>query len=261
MPELPDVEGFRRYMVATVLHKRIIGVDVGADRLLEVSRDRLRKTLTGTALAGTHRHGKWLLAALNGDAHHLALHFGMTGGVRYCKDPGDAPDHTQLRLDFDNDYHFAYVNTRKLGAISLADSPESFVEAHDVGPDAMRLSRDEFLGILSDRRGSIKGALMNQEVIAGLGNVWTDEVLFQAGIHPKATVADLGEDRLKNLYRVMRRVLRVGIREAVHGGGFPDGYLRDRRGEGEPCPRCGGTVEKVTISGRSGYVCPQCQSE
>ncbi len=102
---------------------------------------------------------------------------------------------------------------------------------------------------------------MGQRVVAGLGNVWADEALFQSGLHPEPPCHRLTREALERLYRAMRRVLRVGIREAVHGGGFPGGYLRGHRTDGAPCPRCGTPLRRLRINQRSTYVCPQCQGD
>lgn len=261
MPELPDLEGFRTYLAATSLHREIVAADVRTRWMLEgISPKRLQRELTGRSFESTHRHGKWLFVGTRPPGN-LALHFGMTGHLEYYKPNGGAPEHTRMLLDFDNGYRLAYVCQRKLGHLAWVEDVERFCEEKNLGPDAMRVERKRFVEDLGGRRGRIKAALMGQHVVAGLGNVWVDEALFQTGIHPLATPKQLDRQTLERLYRVMRRVLRVAIREAVHGGRYPSGYIRGRRGEGEPCPRCDQPLERIKINQRSTYFCPQCQPE
>jgi formamidopyrimidine-DNA glycosylase len=195
MPELPDVQVFREYLDATALHQRIDDVTVsGAGELLhDVSARTLRDRLKGRSLAGTRRRGKHLFAKLSGNGW-LRLHFGMTGELAYFKRRREAPDHVRLRLDFANGYHLAYRNVRKLGEIGLVDDVVEFVEAEGLGPDALdpELDLGAFREALGKRRGSVKGALMNQEVVAGIGNVYADEILLAAGGRPPAREARNG---------------------------------------------------------------------
>jgi len=261
MPELPDVEGFRRYWSATALHQAIVSVEVRAPGLLEgVSEAAMNRRLVDRAFASAHRHGKWLFVEVTRDGY-LALHFGMTGGLAYFKAPAEAHRHARMVLDFDTGYRLAYIAARKLGHLALADDIAAFCRKRGLGPDALRIGRDSFVEQLGRRRGRIKTALMGQDLVAGLGNVWVDEALFQSGIHPETPCHRLPRRTLERLYRVMRRVLRVGIREAIQGGGFPSGYLRGHRTEGEPCPRCGMPLRRLRINQRSTYYCPRCQGE
>lgn len=265
MPELPDVENFKRYLDATALHKKIEKVKVGSHKILHgISGPRLAKTLAGHALESTHRHGKHLFAGLdNGD--WLALHFGMTGHLAYFKDLADDPKHDRLRLDFANGYHLAFVNQRLFGSVELTGDPGTFVEAAGLGPDALDDSLDEgaFRELFAGRRGQVKSALMDQSLMAGIGNVYSDEILFQAGIHPKTRIDNINPKEISKLYRTMRRVLEkaidcgAGSEELLER--LPRSYLLIRREDGAKCPRCGGTIKKIKSAGRTGYYCPACQ--
>lgn len=225
MPELPDVQVFKEYVDATSLHQEITGVHADAGGLRETGSLRtLRRRLEGRRLLSARRHGKHLFLKIEDDGW-LRLHFGMTGSLPYFK--GDeTPEHAKLLLDFPEGYHLAYANVRKFGEIGLVDDVDAFVEEEGLGPDALDLDLEGFRERLAGRRGTIKGTLTNQAVLAGLGNEYTDEILFQARVEP---------DRM------------------------PDDFLLRHRAEGEPCPRCGRPIEKIEVAGRPTYLCPHEQ--
>jgi len=263
MPELPDVHAFKVYLDATSLHQPVAHTTLRDKRLTRgASRQTIARRLKGQPLEETARHGKFLFARA-GDSGWLVLHFGMTGGLAYYHDPSDEPAHAKFILDFDGEGHLAYTNTRRLGRVDFTDDRRGFVEAQGLGPDAMddQLDGAGFAERLAGRNGMIKPALMNQGIIAGLGNVYADEVLFQSGIHPKTPANDLTDKHLAKMFRVMRRVLRVACRKQAKIEQLPRGYLLPSRAKGEPCPNCGRELEKITVSGRTGIFCPHCQTK
>ncbi len=262
MPELPDVEVFRRYLDSTGLHKRIDHVEIRDPGLLEgVTAGELEDALDGASLEETRRRGKHLMARIS-RGQWLTLHFGMTGFLKYYKKDEDEPEHSRVRLDFDNGYHLAYDCQRKLGRVGLTRSPEHLASDEDLGPDALDpdLSRQEFIDLFSGRRGSLKSGLMNQQVIAGVGNVYSDEILFQLGLHPKTSLADMDEASLGEVYDAMRSVLQTVIEHGADPGKLPGAMLTAHRGLDHACPRCRGDLEKVKVSGRNAVFCPDCQT-
>ncbi len=262
MPELPDVEVFKRYLDATGLHKTISTVQAPESRVLKgVTEKRLKTVLKGTELSSTKRHGKHLLVSIKNADHLLALHFGMTGFLKYYKDPDDDPGHVRLRLDFDNGYHLAFDCQRMLGAVKLITDEDSFLKDKGLGPDALdeRLDFDTFKDRITGKKGAVKSTLMNQKFIAGIGNVYSDEILFQARIDPNRKVDTLSEDELKTVFQKIRTVLETAINHQADPSKFPKTYITGHRKSGEPCPGCKGTVKKETIGGRSSYYCPSCQ--
>ncbi len=259
MPELPDVEVFRRYLESTSLHQKIDAVELASSRLLRgVSQGELRKALEGRSFAGGRRHGKHLFAKIEGRDGYLLLHFGMTGFLSYYKGDAD-PDYSHLILRFTEGYSLAYINKRMLGRVGLIDDIPAYVEEEELGPDAMELSPGEFASIVEGGRGSVKSTLMNQKRICGLGNVYTDEILFAAGIHPKRDCSELSEKEIDALFDSMHTVIDAAIEARAKPEEMPQSFLLPRREEGATCPRCGGRVNKTTISGRSTYFCPSCQ--
>jgi formamidopyrimidine-DNA glycosylase len=266
MPELPDVENYRRHLEQTSLNREIAGVHVGDGRVLAgVSADGLHRRLRGRRFTGARRHGKHLLVSVD-DGGWLVLHFGMTGRLHWFEPDGDDPKHDRVRFDFADGSHLAYVNQRLFGHVGLADDADAFIKGEDLGPDALDDAVDArtFAAALRGKRTSVKAALTDQSVLAGIGNVYADEILFQAGVHPKAPVRGLDEPTVHRLHGAMRRVLQTAIERGAGSEDLadrlPGQYLLRARGAGEACPRCGGEVRKEKISGRTGYYCPRCQT-
>lgn len=261
MPELPDVEVFKRYLEATALHKTITAVQIRDAGILKgISPLKLSRTLTQRQLKATRRHGKHLLVKLD-QGPWLTLHFGMTGYLKYFKDMVQDPEHDRLRLSFDNGFHLAYVCQRKLGAVGLADEVESFIEAKHLGPDALNLGLEGFRQALQGKRGTVKSFLMNQKYLAGIGNVYSDEILFQSNLHPQSKVNELAAKTVARLFRALKNVLHKAIEAQADPGQVPDSFLLPHRWGNGICPRGHGDLHKVTVSGRSAYYCPVCQGE
>lgn len=258
MPELPDVETFRRYLNATALHQRIERIRVRHTGVLEgISARRLQRALHGRAFDATGRHGKYMFVTTD-QAPWLVLHFGMTGFLMYEKDR-DPGDHDRMLIDFDNGYSLAYVCSRLLGKVTLADSPEGFVQGTELGPDAMAITAEQFFSGLKNSRAAIKSCLMNQQRLAGVGNVYSDEILFQSRLSPTLEGKKLAQAPLDRLYRQMQRVLGMAVDRQADPAKLPSSWLLPHRQEGEVCPRCSDTIQKMKISGRSAYWCPHCQ--
>lgn len=261
MPELPDVETFRRYLESTSLHQKIDRVRVSEpDILEEESPSGLGRKLHDRRFTDTRRHGKHLFAAA-GERLWLAFHFGMTGRLAYFRGKAAEPEHTRLCLDFSSGYHLAFVCSRKFGRIRTTPDPRNFAEARGLGIDALdpKLDDTRFERILSDRKGTIKSMLMNQGILAGIGNVYADEMLYQAGIHPNRRVDQLNDKDRANLFRTLRRVLQTAIDRQADPKKVPRGWLLPHREKEASCPRCSGRVQKTRVSGRATYFCPACQ--
>ncbi len=260
MPELPHVVAFKRYLDATALHQRIETTHVRESRVLAVSPSTLRRHLLGKAFAGSRRHGKQLFVAVEGGERVLRLHFGMTGQLHY-HERGDAPDHTAVLFDFDGGGHLAFVNPRTFGEIDLVRDVDDWIDAH-LGPDAHADGFDlaAFRDALAGRRGSLKRLLMDQSVIAGLGNLYVDELLFQCGLHPRTDVDELAEDAVGTLYRTLRRILDKAIDVNAERDRLPRTWLLPQREDGAACPRCDGEIARTEVAGRATYWCPGCQS-
>lgn len=266
MPELPDVEVCRRRLAVHEGH-RVEDVTVHDSRVHKASPGALRSRLRGARLGRPARHGKWLVAPLDEGA--LAMHFGMTGDLVELGD-GDEPGESRLLLRLDDGDRLAYVCRRELGHIELVDGLDDLRRAHDLGPDVLELDEARFLALLREHRGMLKGVLLDQSVVAGLGNVYADEALFQARIHPRTRIEDLDDEDLRRLFRAVREVTdwamdAAGSVDRPRGGvrrrDAPDDWLMTHRRAGADCPRCGGSIVEVKAGGRNGFACPSCQPE
>lgn len=260
MPELPDVEIFKKYFDATSLHQNIREIKTTGSRVYKSSSKTLKNSLEGHSFDHTSRVGKYLFAQIKSNGF-LVLHFGMTGEMKYFKKEEEKPDYIQLLVSFTNGYYLAYVNKRKLGKIDLAECIDDFCKNNNIGPDAGSVPGDTFIEIFSKSRAMIKSSLMDQSQISGLGNIYTDEILYQSQIHPETGCGDLGEDELNRIYTVMHRVLDTAIRNDADPAKLPQDYLLPNRAEGNKCPKCKGKIKKIRVGGRSTYYCESCQKK
>lgn len=263
MPELPDVENFRRYLTDHGLAREIADVSIGSARVLDgITGPDLTAALKGHRMDEARRHGKHILAALD-NGRWLHFHFGMTGYFACFDNPDDAPKHDRLRFRFSDGGYLAFVNQRLLGRVGLAADPTDFIAEKELGPDALAIDEKDFIAAFREKRGQVKSALMDQSLLAGIGNVYSDEILFDAKLHPKTPVPALNADTLDNLYKSMRRVLEMAIDRGAGSEDVeqkvPDTWLLPHRGNGETCRRCGGTIHGIKIQGRTAYYCPDCQ--
>lgn len=258
MPELPDVEIFKRYVNSTSLHQRIESVEVRNGKILGVSARELQSTLKGRRFESTRRHGKNLFVGLDGGGW-LLMHFGMTGSLKYFKDMDQDPPHDRFLISFENHYHLAFDCQRMLGKVDLVEDLEKFVREKKLGPDPLELALASFRERFEGRKGSVKSALMNQKIVAGVGNIYSDEILFQARLHPGTRIEQLDDATLKKLFEETRRVLKMAIERGADPQGLPDHFLLSHRLEGEKCPRGNGEIRKLKAAGRTAYYCPACQ--
>ncbi|MCQ4079313.1 Fpg/Nei family DNA glycosylase [Streptomyces sp. RB6PN25] len=257
MPELPDVESFRHVLDSHGRGRRIEDVEVNdAGVLRGVTARRLRQALRGRRFRAPGRHGKWLIARTDGPA--VLMHFGMTGEL--VGGPQAEERHPHDRVVFVLDHgRLCYRDQRKLQGIRLADD-EAAVERllADQGPDALDVGRQEFAEAIGVRRGGLKSALIDQSVLAGLGNLLADEILWRSRLHPSRPARELSDDELRRLHGETRRVLRQSVR-AGRVPGRPS-WLTGHRDDPHPqCPRCGGPLRRGRVAGRSTVWCPQCQ--
>ncbi len=263
MAELPDVATFKRYFDATALHQEIAGIEVREDQMLDgLTAAELERGLAGHAFAGTRRHGKYLFALLDeqGDGA-LVLHFGMTGSLRTFKRADAMPEHARVLIRFANDYRLAVVSQRLLGGLALTDDPDAFIADRGLGPDALNDVTDEaaLRRALAGHGGMLKPTLTNQAIVAGIGNLYVDEMLYQARLDPRMPADELDDEALGELFRAMRHVLETAVERDAEPAEFPSDWITRHREPGATCPRCGDEIERLEVSGRGTYWCPACQ--
>ena len=211
MPELPEVETFKRFLDSTSLHQQITGVDVRDSYILKgISARELARGLKGHRFENSHRHGKHLFVRA-GDELWLRLHFGMTGSLEYLNHDEIPPRTARVLFRFANNCQLAFDDQRKFGEVGLSTDVDEFLRNRSLGADALEISLSQFKAIVGNRRGTVKAILLNQQLIAGIGNLYADEILFRARIHPATQAATLSDTDLKRLFRATRYVLGKAI--------------------------------------------------
>jgi formamidopyrimidine-DNA glycosylase len=254
MPELPEVEIYSRYFKRHGLRQKIAAVRVNDHRVLgDIRPERLARTLRGCTFREVRRHGKHLFA--DAGSTWLHLHFGMTGDLALYRD--EEPRFARVVFDFENGSHLAFEDMRLFGIVDLTADPDRFIAEHRLGPDPLdpTFKLRDFRRLLDGRRGAFKSLLMSQEIIAGIGNLYADEILFQTSIHPRRPVDRVTPDEARAVFTAMRRILREVIARHEVGRGMPPAYLFDHREVGALCPRCGGTIVRSVVFGRTTYHC------
>lgn len=261
MPELPEVESFRRYFERTSLHQKIKEIRLYSPEMIRgISPKKLREELKGHEFIATARHGKYLFAQLD-SGKDLVLHFGMTGHLKYFIDPKQSPSYVRLLIQFANSYNLAFDCLRKLGRISFANDRTEFIANRKLGPDVLADDFDftTFEQIVSNKKGSVKSILMNQHTMAGIGNLYADEILFQSRINPSQRINELGKTKRKRLFDAIKPVLLTTIQRKLDHQKLPKNYLLKDRGKEGNCPLCGTQLKRETVAGRTTYYCSRHQ--
>jgi formamidopyrimidine-DNA glycosylase len=257
MPELPDVEGFRRVLAEHAVGGRVERVSVADTGALRgTTPRRLDRALRGHRFRDPCRHGKWLIAPTDGPT--VLVHFGMTGSLLWCGI--GQPRHPHDRVVFVVDGgELRYRDMRKLQGIRLARDTNAVERVlAELGPDAASVDWAEFDQMLSGRRRRVKAVLTDQTILAGLGNLLSDEILWRSRVHPGMPASQLTRAQRRRTYEEMRRVLRVCLR-AGQVPARPRWLTGVRDRPGACCPRCGAPLRRDRLLGRTTVWCPQCQ--
>ncbi|WBO68572.1 Fpg/Nei family DNA glycosylase [Streptomyces camelliae] len=259
MPELPDVEGYREVLNTCGRGRRVRRVDVRDTGVLRgVGARHLRREVEGQRLGRPWRHGKLLVVPF-GDGPALVWHFGMTGELVCTGADDPLQTHDRVVLALDDERQLRYRDQRKLQGVRLCPDQRALERLlARLGPDALEMDRPDFLELLAGRRGAVKSVLMDQSLIAGLGNLLSDEILWRARVAPRRPARDLDESEARHVFTAMRRVLATANR----AGRVPPRrtWLTGRRDDAEPaCPRCGERLRSRRVSGRRTVWCAHCQ--
>jgi formamidopyrimidine-DNA glycosylase len=273
MPELPEVETVVRGLRRALEGRRIVSVRLGKTDFID-DPVALGEQLPGMRIVRVERYGKFISVAL--DPHESAarklrfmIHLGMTGQLSSHRPEDPVPAHTHAFIALDDGFELRYTDIRRFGRMLLVEESR-LAEFHGgLGRDPLEITEAEFVAQLGGRRARVKALLLDQSVLRGMGNIYTDESLWRAHIHPARVSANLKPQRLKTLYRAMRDVLAAAIKlrgssisDYLDANGLPGEYqLRHRvyGREGKPCPRCKTTIRRIVVAGRGSYFCPRCQ--
>ena len=257
MPELPEVEVTRRRLVRRLLGRAISSVRTTKPSYFFLTPPgRLARSLRGRRVDRLQRVGKYLVATLH-DGQRLLLHLGMTGDLAATREPPDA--HTHLLLQFaDGGPDVAFRDARKFGKVQILAPGQRSPRLDRLGSDALSATGDVLRAATRRRRAPIKSVLLDQSVLAGVGNIYADEALHLARIRPSRSSRRLTGSECARLAAAVKSVLRRSIQRGAGYTERPDAFRVYGRG-GEPCRRCGTAIARVTIAQRSSHYCPRCQ--
>jgi formamidopyrimidine-DNA glycosylase len=183
----------------------------------------------------------------------------MTGDLRYLPSRSPDPPYCRSALFFEDGSRLAFTDPRRFGRIVFSPGIKDFIAAKRLGPDSLTLTRQEVRQIIRGSRRGVKLLLLDQHRVAGIGNIYADEILFQSRLHPLRDTAAISLKEADGLHRAIVSVLRTAVRLSADMDRYPTGWLIHRRAPGQVCPACSGEVDRVMIAGRYSYFCPSCQ--
>ncbi len=258
MPELPSVEIFKKYFDETSLHQLIKEVKViSPEILVDTKSKEMISSLKEHEFIGSYRYGKYLFGEVDNELF-LIMHFGMTGYLQYGDNDVGSSRHPRMNIYFENGNHLAFDDARKFGKLGITSNPDEFIKMRKMGPDALHVTFKNFQEIFNGRKGMIKPLIMNQNVIAGIGNLYADEILYQTGIHPMTPANHLDDQQWKLLFKNTKKVLKKAIEYQDKTKSLPQSYLLPHRHKGGLCPD-GGNLEVIKVGGRTTFLCPNQQ--
>jgi formamidopyrimidine-DNA glycosylase len=267
MPELPDIEVFRRLVERDCIGLTVSNIDVvDAACLVATTPALMTRRLKRHTLDGAARHGKVLFLRFGG-AGVLAMHFGPAGSLGVVVGDAALPPYVRLRMDLSGGSQIAFADRRRIGRVQLAASLEASVAESQLGPDTLDPAFDAtaLARSLAGTRTPIKLALIDQSRLAGIGNTYSDEILFQARLHPARPARSLDAAETRSLMRSIRHVLRTAIAcdptQADFRERLPRSFLLPQRQPGGHCPRDETPLERMTLGGRTATFCSKCQAE
>ncbi|PYT76883.1 MAG: bifunctional DNA-formamidopyrimidine glycosylase/DNA-(apurinic or apyrimidinic site) lyase [Acidobacteria bacterium] len=281
MPELPEVETVARGLRQAILGRRILSVTLGKTDFID-DPVALEQNLPGRRIEAIERYGKFMLLRLsapngtNGRFHgddakqaSLLVHLGMTGQM--APSPAEKPreKHTHVCLLLDDGRELRYTDARRFGRMAYLTEAPLAEELTRFGADPLEVSKEEFVKRIRERRARVKALLLDQSVLRGVGNIYADESLWRAKIHPAQLGAKLAPKQAESLWRALQEILRKAIvlrgssiSDFLDAEGEPGEYQRRHRAygrEGKACQRCSTAIRRGIVAGRSSYFCPQCQ--
>jgi formamidopyrimidine-DNA glycosylase len=265
MPELPEVETMVRDLRGPLVGRTFTGVTVLWPNSIKTPIPELQQRLPGQRIEAMTRRAKYLQFHLSG-GDTLFIHLKMSGDLRV--EPRSDPLHPHVRtiFDLDNAHQLRFKDARKFGRVYLVRDPGEVTGKLGPEPLADGLTLENFRALFQRKKGRLKSLLLNQEFIAGIGNIYADESCFLAGLDPRRPVNTLSTEELEKLYQAIRQALQAGITfkgasldEVYRGGEFQEHFQVYGRA-GEPCLTCGTPIVRIVLGGRSTHFCPHCQT-
>jgi len=271
MPELPEVETIKRELAPLVTGQRIKSVEfLWTKTLLSPSIAEFDSRVKGRRITGVGRRGKYLIIRLDG-GDSILVHLRMTGSFLVGRGKELPDSHTRVVIHLGGGLNMFFIDPRKFGKFQLVeDTSNEILEKLGPEPLSAAFTSAALAAQLSGRKIPIKAVLVDQEVVAGIGNMYADEALYQARIHPLRTADSLSGDEIRRLHRAIRHVLKEAIENkgasianyfrpgGEHGTAHKEFKVAHRRGQG--CPVCGEPIERIVVRQRGTYFCPSCQT-
>jgi formamidopyrimidine-DNA glycosylase len=275
VPELPEVETIRRQLAEVLTDRTFRRVRVDDPLIVSPdSPDRFRRAVEGRRVLDVGRRGKYLLLRLDsGDT--LAIHLRMTGRLHFSANgTAESDRHRRARFELEGGGALDFSDIRRFGRAWILPTDPAGADRYwhaklGVEPLERAFTAARLAEVLRGRTAPIKASILDQRLVAGVGNIYADEALFQAGIHPTRPAGSLGADEIAALRKAIRDRLRAGIRsggasidryrDTIGRSGSMQNLLRVHLHEGDPCPRCGTPIVKTRVAQRGTYLCPECQ--
>lgn len=254
MPELPEVHNFKQYFDAAAVGQTIDRVEIHDARIIRnMSGQAFADALAGRSILGSIRRGKYLFVQLDND-HDVLLHFGMTGDLNLYQDVTDRGRFEKFAFYFADGNILGFEDSRLFARILYLDDREAFILEKKLGPDALDLEEDYFLNKMRGRKTTLKGALLNQSIVAGLGNLYVDDLCYRLRVHPAARVNDLDDDRLREVHRAIVDMMTYATDNAPYYRDYPDNWFWHtwRVADAED-PEGEGPVRVTKVAGRTTY--------
>ena len=267
MPELPEVENTRQYLLRSGLAGRRLGAPeiTWAKTVREPSVGEFIEGVAGRRVTDVNRRGKYLSAPLD-DGQYLVLHLGMTGSLRIHDAGQEPPPMLRHTFPLDDGRELRFIDARKFGHLWLLPDPAGAMRKMGPEPLEPAFTVAVLAELLAGRKAPMKAILLDQSVVAGLGNLYADEALFLSGIHPERAANDLNYDEAHALHAAIIEALSrsVAAYDAAREAEWPDPPIALSpwsipRSADEPCPKCSGAVAMIRVRGRSSWHCPACQ--
>ena len=270
MPELPEVETIRRFLKKHILNNEISAVNIKLDKIVQEDKKLFIKHLKKTSITDIKRQGKYFIFVLS-NGYYLIIHLKMSGQILYVPHEAEIIKHIHVIISFKNsDFDLRFKDVRQFGYMLTLKSSElqKYLQKR-IGSDILDVKLSEFKQTLKSKHRIIKSLLLDQKLYAGIGNIYANEALFIAGIHPASKSSNLSDNQISKLYIAIQEVLKLAIK--LGGSSIGDYVLPDNsigsfqkrhkiyQKDGQACPVCKTNIQCIKQGGRSTWYCPKCQ--
>ena len=260
MPELPEVENYRKYLEGTSLQRKITGIWIDDPKLTKPNSRVFTTNLKQNVMVSTERIGKYLFVNLK-KGGCMIMHFGLTGNLSFFNDREDMPKCTRVLFEFADGSFLSYICKRKFGWVAFEKDMKKYLQQSRLGTDATKLEFDEFYNKIGNRNAPVKTLLLDQSVAAGVGNWIADEILYQSKIHPETKTINLEKKEVKVIYQKLKKIIQVALKAEADFNKFPKYFLIHNREVGGKCYHTGKSIIRIVVGGRGTFISPALQKK